>query len=366
MPHLDKLRKILDREDVWGNNVLDWLMALLAAAGVAIVLEVTKTLLIRYANRSAERGDRNWARAIATVVRCTKGWFLLAVALYSGIYVLLLQADSKPVPTVINWIGAIALWSQAALWTNALIRFSGARYAEKNRDVDAGSVTMLSTLGSIGRAGVWVLAALMVPVSMGKEITPLIAGLGIGGIAVALAIQSILGDLFASVSIVLDKPFVIGDFLIVDDKMGSVEHVGLKTTHLRSLSGEQLVFSNTDLLKSRIHNYKRMHERRALFTIDVAYDTPYEKVAAIPAMLREAVEAQKPVRFDRAHFARYGESALIFEVVYYVLAPEYGVFMDVQQAINLVLFRRFAEENIEFAFPTRTVYLQQPSGAEMA
>ncbi len=253
----------------------------------------------------------------------------------------------------------VALLAQAALWGDAVLLFSIARYARRHKEVDAASVTTLSALGFVGRVTIWAAAVLLAAQNMGVNVTAMVAGLGIGGVAVALAAQNVLGDLFASASIVLDKPFVLGDFIVVGDEMGSVEYIGLKTTRLRSLSGEQLIFSNTDLLKSRIHNYKRMAERRVLFTVGVEYDTPYEKVAAIPAMLRQCIEAQKPIRFDRAHFARYGDSALIFEVVYYVLSADYNVYMDVQQAINLHLFRRFAEEKIEFAFPTRTVYQRQ-------
>ena len=254
---------------------------------------------------------------------------------------------------------------QAALWADAVLLFAIARYAKRHREVDAASVTTLSALGFLGRLVIWTAAVLLAVANMGVDVTAMVAGFGIGGVAVALAAQNILGDLFASASIVLDKPFVLGDFIVVGDEMGSVEYIGLKTTRLRSLSGEQLIFSNTDLLKSRIHNYKRMAERRVLFTVGVEYDTPYEKVAAIPAMLRQAIEAQKPVRFDRAHFAKYGDWALIFEVVYYVLSADYNVHMDVQQAINLELFRRFAEEKIEFAFPTRTVYQRQQPAADL-
>jgi small-conductance mechanosensitive channel len=211
----------------------------------------------------------------------------------------------------------------------------------------------------LGRLALWSTVALLVLANLGIDVTAMVAGLGIGGIAVALAAQNILGDLFASASIVLDKPFVIGDFIIVGEDMGTVEHIGLKTTRVRSLSGEQLVFANNDLLKSRIRNFKRMNERRAAFGIGVTYQTPAEKLAAIPAMLREAVEAQSPTRFDRAHFKQYGDSALLFEVVYYVLSPDYNLYMDIQQAINLAVFRRFAEEQIEFAHPTYTVCLKK-------
>jgi len=173
------------------------------------------------------------------------------------------------------------------------------------------------------------------------------------GSAVALAVQNILGDLFASFSIVLDRPFVMGDFIIVGEHLGTVEHIGLKTTRLRSLSGEQLVFSNTDLLGSRIRNYKRMAERRVVFSLGVLYQTSPEQLEKIPQMIRDIVEAQTPVRFDRAHFKEYGASSLNFEIVYYVLSSDYALYMDIQQRINYQLKSRLDANGIEFAYPTQ-------------
>jgi len=187
--------------------------------------------------------------------------------------------------------------------------------------------------------------------TLGIDITALVAGLGVGGIAVALAVQKVLGDLFASLSIVLDKPFAVGDFLIIDQHMGSVEYVGLKTTRLRSLSGEQLVFSNSDLLGSRIRNYGRMYERRVVFNIGVTYQTPRDKLVMIPQILRAAIEAQKRTRFDRAHFKEFGDFALNFESVYYVVGPDYNTYMDIQQAINL--FIQKVSKRKELSLPTR-------------
>jgi small-conductance mechanosensitive channel len=177
----------------------------------------------------------------------------------------------------------------------------------------------------------------------------------VGGIAVALAAQSVLGDLLAAVSIYLDRPFLIGDFIIVDDFLGCVEYVGLRSTRIDSLSGEKVVMSNSDLLKARIRNYKQMAQRRVVFQIGVAYGTPYEKVAAVPQLIRAAIEAEEGVRFDRSHFKEYADSSLNFESVYYVLSSDYNRYMDVQQAINLTLFRRFEEEGIAFAHPLRMV-----------
>ena len=232
-------------------------------------------------------------------------------------------------------------------------------FRKKKLESNAGAVTTLTSVGFVLRMMIWVMLILIGLDNLGVNITTLIAGLGIGGIAVALALQNILGDLFASFSIVLDKPFVIGDFIIIDDCMGTIEHVGLKTTRIRSLSGEQLIFSNGDLLKSRIRNYKRMFERRVVFSLGVVYQTPYDKISQIPEMIRQAVEKNSQVRFDRAHFKAFGDYALLFEVVYWIQDPDYTIYMDIQQAINLDMFKQFSEAGIEFAYPTQTLMMQR-------
>jgi small-conductance mechanosensitive channel len=189
------------------------------------------------------------------------------------------------------------------------------------------------------------------------NVTALITGLGIGGVAIALALQAVLGDLFASLSIVLDKPFVIGDFITVGEFAGTVEHVGLKTTRVRSLSGEQVIFSNSDLLNGRIRNFKRMSERRILFGVGVTYQTPLESLRKIPGMIRAIVEGQSKTRFDRCHFKGFGDSSFDIETVYFVLDPDYAVYMDIQQAINFEIIRQFTAEGITFAYPTRTLFV---------
>ena len=205
---------------------------------------------------------------------------------------------------------------------------------------------------------IWSIVLLLGLENLGVDITGLAAGLGIGGIAVALAAQNILGDLFAAFSIYIDQPFVLGDYLSVGSFSGTVESIGMKTTRLRSLTGEQLIFSNSDLVDSRIQNFGRLVERRVAFTVGVTYDTPTAKVEEIPTMIREVVESQEHARFDRSHFKEFGDSALIVETVYYVLQPAYQYKMDIQQAINLELMRRFESEGIEFAFQTQTIFLE--------
>lgn len=209
---------------------------------------------------------------------------------------------------------------------------------------------------------IWILGLVFMFGNLGYDVTAIIAGMGIGGIAIALAAQNILGDLFNYFVIFFDQPFEVGDFLVVGDKNGVVEKIGIKTTRIHTLSGEQLVFSNSDLTNSRIHNYKKMRRRRIVFAVGVTYETPVEQVRGIPALLKEIVESQEGVQFDRAHFKSFGDSSLDFEIVYYVNSAEYNTYMDVQQEFNLQIYEKFGERGISIAFPTRTLYVRNESG----
>jgi small-conductance mechanosensitive channel len=207
---------------------------------------------------------------------------------------------------------------------------------------------------------VWAMALVFLLDNLGFQISAVLAGLGIGGIAVALASQAVLGDLFSYFSIMFDQPFEVGDAISVGDFGGTVEHVGIKTTRVRSVTGEQVVFSNTDLTSSRLRNFKRMGRRRVQFTLGVTYDTPSEKLEALPALLKKLVLESPEVDFDRAHFASYGNSSLNFEVAYFVRSPDYTLYMDVQQALYFRIKRSFEALGVEFAFPTQTVHLSKP------
>lgn len=211
---------------------------------------------------------------------------------------------------------------------------------------------------------IWMIGLLFLFDNMGYDVTAVIAGLGIGGIAVALASQNILGDLFNYFVIFFDRPFETGDFIAIDNKMGVVDYIGIKSTRIKSLSGEQLIFSNSDLTNSRIHNYKRMERRRIVFKFGVIYQTSYEQVKLIPAVVKAIVEEQNSVTFDRAHFASYGDSSLDFEVVYYVLSADYNIYMDIHQTINLRIFEEFQKMGVEFAYPTRTLFLMNQQAEE--
>jgi small-conductance mechanosensitive channel len=338
-----------------------WLIAAILLVFLIISLRVLQAVLSIRARKLAEKRQLDWASIMADLIEATKFLFLVLMSAALSSLVLPLGYDTR---AIIRATAIIALLIQAGIWGHVAVSFFVARYAKRRLGTDATSVTTISALGMFARLVIISVVVLLILDNLGVNVTTMVAGLGIGGIAVALAAQNILGDLFASASIVLDKPFVMGDFIIVGDLLGTVEHVGLKTTRIRSLSGEQLVFSNNDLLQSRIRNFKRLRERRVVFSIGVIYQTPYDKLAAIAGMLRAAVEAQDHVRFDRAHFASHGDFSLNFEVVYHVLSPDFHLYMDIQQAINLTIHKRFEEQGISFAYPTQTVFLPRTEAAQ--
>lgn len=338
------------------NSLERWTTAVALAAFTLAVLRIAKAIAIRKLSARPPEARGSGEELSLRLVEASNFLVLVVIALGVGSSVLTLPdrlGDLRQLLLVVS------LGLQAGSWGNVAVRLTVARAVERRLEHDPAGATTVQAVGFLGRLALWVVIALVAIEALGQDVTPLLAALGVGGIAVALAVQSILSDLFASLSIVLDKPFVIGDFIIVDDMLGSVEHIGLKTTRVRSLSGEQIVFSNADLLSSRIRNYKRMVRRRVEFSFGVTYQTRYEQLAAIPGIVREIVEAQDTASFDRAHFFRYGDSSLDFEVVYYVMDPDYDRYMDIQQAINLELYRRFEEEGISFAYPTRTLYVRQ-------
>jgi small-conductance mechanosensitive channel len=325
-----------------------------------IVLYFIKRLSISHLANLARGTDTIWDDALVDMLSRTRKPFILITALFLGSLVLSIETEYRQIAFR---IAAITLLIQGGVWLNSLLLFYLKQDQEQRKKTNPASVAAVNVMGFVARLVLWAVVLMLVLDNLGFDVTALVAGLGVGGIAVALAVQNILGDLFASLSIVLDKPFTIGDFLNIDDHLGSVEHIGLKTTRMRSLSGEQLVFSNADLLKSRIKNYGRMYERRVAFTIGVTYQTSLDRLKRIPEIIRTAVEAQDPVRFDRSHFRSHGDFSLVFETVYYVLKSDYAIYMDIQQAINLQIHARFGEEGIEFAYPTQTLFVENQAAA---
>lgn len=219
------------------------------------------------------------------------------------------------------------------------------------------SASAIKLIGRLIKLVLWIVGSIIVLQNLGYNVSALAAGLGIGGLAVAFALQNVLGDVFASFSIYFDRPFEIGDFIVVGSDMGVVQHIGLKSTRLQTLQGQELVISNKELTETRVHNYRRMNRRRVVFNFGVEYDTADEKLAKIPAMVKEIIDHQELAETDRVHFKEFGSYALEFEAVYYVNDPDYNRFMDIQQNINLALKKKFSQEKIVFAFPRQDISL---------
>ena len=340
----------------WGNTLQDWLIALSTLMIVFAVLKLLQTIAARRLSRVAASTDNQIDDLFVIMLKQTKFFILIIVSAYFASYALVLKPS---VAAIGEKIIVLALILQGGFWASAGISFTFSNIIRKRSEEDVSSKTTITFLGFVTRFVLWIIILLLVLDNLGVNITGLVAGLGIGGVAVALAVQNILGDLLASLSIVLDKPFVIGDFVVVDSLSGTIEHIGLKTTRIRSLSGEQLIFSNNDLLKTRIHNYRRMSERRIVFKFGVVYQTPLDKLKTIKEIVYDIIKKTEHTRLDRVHFKEYGDSSLNFEVVYFVTDRDYNLYMDVQETINLEIFRRFSEAGIKFAYPTRTVLIQK-------
>jgi small-conductance mechanosensitive channel len=340
---------------VFGFFSYEWMLAGTVSMVILAMLLVAKAFIARQLRRLTAAGKRQFLSYPEQILKATHLPFMVGIALLAGMS----QLDFSPRQE--KWLHTawvLILVSQLALWGSRIITVAVQRSFDRQRASDPAGLTHLMLVGLVTRIVLWVIAILAALDNLGFNITTLMASLGIGGIAVALALQNILGDLFSSVSIALDKPFVIGDFIVVDTFMGTVEYVGMKTTRLRSLDGEQIIFSNTELLKTRIRNYKRMQERRVHFDLRIAYETSLENIEQIPQIVKEIVSSEQfETRFDRAHFKAFGDSALHFEVVYYVLVPDYDLHMDIQQAINLALLKKFRERGIVFAYPTRQLHI---------
>ncbi|MGD9600680.1 MAG: mechanosensitive ion channel family protein [Gammaproteobacteria bacterium] len=346
-----------------GDSLRTWLFALL----VGCLVWIGGTLVRQSARKVSARADARsprWQRFAARVVSDLRGWLVAALAVHAAAQMLVAAA---PLQDFTRGALGVALTLQLLVVSRHLIDFWLECLTERRTRADGSSDPAIQSAAGIIRAIALLVVAAMLALlllsNFGIEIAPLIAGLGIGGIAVALAAQSVLGDLFGSVTILFDRPFLVGDFIIVGDKMGTVEHIGIKTTRVRALTGEQIVFSNAALLAHEIRNYRRMHERRVELPIRVAQDTPVTALSTLPSLLREAVEASPGTRFDRAHFKAFGEYSLDFELVFYVLSPDYNEYMDIQQAINLHVVRGLRARGVRLARPLREITSDTPAVA---
>jgi small-conductance mechanosensitive channel len=340
---------------VYGNSIADWLAAGIVAVAVWSGLSVLRRLFKARSKRLAVEHRSTPVRLIFHLVSNTKQFSFLALALYAG------QEDLtfSPKTQHVVWnIVLILMLAQTGLWAARSMRFY-LQIKEAERGPDRMFAGSLDVINFVARIVIWALLVLVALDNLGVNITALLAGLGVGGVAVALALQNILGDLFASLSIALDKPFVVGDSLNIDSFTGSVEHIGIKTTRLRSESGEQIILSNADILKSRVRNFGRMPEQRVLTTLRVDYATPADTLVRIPQLLEGIVREQSGARFERCHLKSLGESSLQFELSYFAQQPKINPLLDLQQTVNFRILDEFRRLGIEFAYPVQRVVLER-------
>ena len=341
----------------WENNtVAQWAIALATFVAAALLLRFVRDFSLRHLRALAARTE-NWVDdLIVVVLERTKTWFIVLVALAIAMTPLAVGRDGVRIATIVM---TFAVMVQAAIIANRIVSFGVDRYLLTHGPdlTSAATVRGFAFLARFAAAVVLLIAALDI---LGVNVTTFIAGLGITGIAVALAVQNVLGDLFAALSIVLDKPFVVGDAIAMDQVEGTVERVGLKTTRIRGLGGEQIIVANADLLRGKIRNYRRLAERRVVLTLRLAPETAPEKAARFPEVLQELVVTKTPVRFDRAHLARITDIGLEYELVYFVTTPDYLVHMNVLQAVNLDILEQMRREGVALAAPSRVVIAPSP------
>jgi small-conductance mechanosensitive channel len=332
------------------NRLSNWALAVVIAVSVYNLLMTGKVFFRQRLLHSRRMEQWEFTRLAGVLVDSTTRLFILMLSVYTG--ALLLDFSSKTTHILGVLASLIVLW-QIGYWGKCLVDYKFDNIVESKRTLSEKQqlTTLMVPIKFLVLAAIWALVMISALGNLGINVTALIAGLGISGVAIALAVQSTLADLLAALSIVLDKPFIVGDFIVTDNHKGTVEKIGLKTTRIRSLEGEELIVPNQNLLKSVIRNYKRMRERRIVFTFKLLYQTPYDQLKKVDGIVKDIVESIGKTRFDRAHFQGFGDTAYEFEVVYYVLDADYKLYMDIQQAINLALVERFARETIEFFYP---------------
>jgi small-conductance mechanosensitive channel len=339
--------------NIFNNTIKDYIIFLLAfIIGFLLVRLFKKILLSKLYHWASKTGNGFLDFSIKTFEN------KLLPLIYFGVFYLSIQGLtlSSLLIKIINGIGLTLIVIYGVRFCLSFIIYGIEIYLLK-KETDPAKKQVLKVISSAIKILAWILALIIILDNLGIKISALVTGLGIGGIAVALAAQVVLGDLFSYFTIYFDRPFETGDMILIGDFRGNVEHIGLKTTRLRSISGEQLICSNTDLTSSRLRNYKRMNNRRSSFQIGVSYQTNYQQLKEIPMLIADIIKAIPDTDFNRAHFTTFGEYSLLFDVVYYVTTSDYSRYMDIQQEINLKIVEEFEKRGIQFTYPTQTLYV---------
>lgn len=346
---------LLNQIMIAGNSLRSWLIAAIVFSAAIVIIKVFRHLVLNRLKQKAGETATSFDDFILKIADKIASPFLYFLSGYGALKLLRLSEFSD---RSLNMLGLAVIVFSATRLALEIFGYGFFLYWKK-QGKDLSEDRSLEGILKVIKFVVWSFALIFFLDNLGFKISTVIAGLGIGGIAVALAAQTVLKDLFSYFSILFDRPFELNDFIIVGDYMGTIEKIGIKTTRIRSLGGEQLIFSNADLTDSRVRNYKRMEQRRVVFKFGVTYQTSTEKLKAIPEAVKTIISAVPETRFDRAHFFSYGDFSLVFEVVYYVLTGDYNRYMDLQQEINFSLKEELERRNIEFAYPTQTLYLNK-------
>ncbi len=342
------------------NTLEAYAIALGILVGGFILIKIFKKIILYRLKKWAEKTETTLDDFLISGIEKSIIPLLYLGALYVALRSLTL---SQQVIDIVKVASLFILTFFIVRFISSTIMFTMS-YFIKKQDRGEEKVRQLRGMTVLINVVIWAIGIIFLMDNLGFNISAVVAGLGIGGIAIALAAQAVLGDLFSYFVIFFDRPFEVGDFIVIEDKVGTVEYTGIKTTRIRALSGEQMVFSNTDLTNSRIHNYKKMEKRRVLFSLGVIYQTTADQLEEIPKIVRKIIENQEDATFDRGHFKSYGDFSLNFEFVYYVIGADYNKYMDIQQAINMKIYRTFEEKGIEFAYPTQTLFLNKENNEE--
>jgi small-conductance mechanosensitive channel len=342
---------------LWGNTVLSYL---LVGGGIVltwvIIRLIKKYILAGISHLSGQKGKPHHD----ILLNAARKFIIPYIFLFVN-YTLIKQLNlSAKADKILDGAMAFVTMYYVVRLINYSLRLLIGRYLHRRGETEE-RIAQLNGMMIVVSVLIWIIGLLTLANNFGYNISTILASLGVGGIAIALASQAILGDLFSYLVIFFDKPFEVGDFVVLDDNMGSIEYIGIKTTRLRSLSGEQLILSNTKMTNSAIHNYKRMEKRRVVFKLAVLYDTDFSQLQSIPQMLRNIILAQKDIQLDRVHLSEYGANGINFEAVYYMLSADYNKYMDTQQVILLAIHEEFLKKGVKFASPVQNFYLNAPA-----
>ena len=360
MDNFDQIKEFLSGYAWAGNSLYDYILAVLIFVVVLLALKIFQSIILAKLKSLAKKTKTDLDNLDLSLFSKVKPPFYLILAIYFSIKVL---AISGLIEKVVNILVVVVIVIEVIQILERLVDFLTHKYISKVKGESAedhkASLAMASALKIIAKIFFWLIGIALVLSNLGVDITSLIAGLGIGGLAVALALQNVLSDIFSSFSLYFDKPFKIGDFIAVGSNSGTVEKIGLKTTRLRTLQGEELVIANKELTSVRVQNFKKMQKRRVVFSLGVVYETTADKLEKIPKLIEEIIKPIKNAEFSRCHFTSYGDFSLNFEVVYLVNSADYNEYMNVNQEINLKIFKKFADEKIAFAYPTQSVIIEK-------